>query len=433
MRGAPRRRRGGGGRRWGTVILFAVIVGVLAAATVGPVASFTVADVDRSSDVAVVGDGNATVGLNPAASVSTGTSEQVLDVTNRFGDRLNLTVALVNGSSSDATLSMAGESGDSVTAALASGESARVDADVACDAAPLNVAVGATNGSFEFDAERVVDVTGGCSDDAPTRLLVYANENGTLSTLAGPDSRPVTYGVQPAVIGPASVDFDDDGATAIPYSPDGSTLKLTDGDGGRTLNGTLYKSPSRLWAGTWNGRTAVYYANAAKDMASVRPGGQPHGVVTTKAKAIVGRTDVNGDGASELLFLGGSQQIRIAYQNGTTTKTSPSAATTNAVGSPADFDSDGTRCTPLVDGSNNLQLVSFEANGSVTETKLAGGVAKTGVATLDWDGDGTPEVLYVGNANNHLHYVDDVAGDPTTHTVTVNGSAVTVDEATGVA
>lgn len=434
MRGAPRRRRGGGSRRWETVVLLAVVAGVLAAATVGPVASFGVASVDRPSDVAVVGDTNATVGLGPAASVSAGTSGRVLAVTNRFGERLAVTVALVDGSGGDATLAMAGERGDSVTAALAAGESVRVDASVDCDAAPLHVAVGATSGSFELDAARVVDVTGGCSDET-ARPLVYANANGVLSTLAGPDGTPETYGVQPAVIGPASVDFDGDGASAIPYSPDGSTLALTDGDGGRTLNGTLYGTPSRLWAGAWNGSdTALHYPQASsKDVYRVAPGGTPERAVVTKAKAVVGRADVDGDGASELLFVGGSQQIRIAFRDGSTAKSSASAATTNAVGSPADFDGDGTRRVPLVDGSNNVQLAEIDASGSVTETKIAGGAAKTGVAALDWDGDGTPEVLYVGNANAHLHYVDDVASDPTAHTVTVNGSAITVDRATGVA
>lgn len=431
MRGAPRRRRGGG--RAGTVVLLAVVVGVLAAATVGPVASFGIGSVDRPSDVAVVGDANATVGLDPAASASAGESSQVLNVTNRFGERLAVTVALADGSGGDATLSMAGERGDSVTAALAAGESVRVDASVDCDAAPLHVAVGATSGSFEFDADRVVDVTGSCGGDA-TSPLVYANANGVLATLAGPNATPETYDATPAVIGPASVDFDGDGASDIPYSPDGSTLALTDGDGGRALNGTLYGTPSRLWAGAWNGSTALHYPQASsKDVYRVAPDGAPERAVVTKAKAVVGRADVDDGGASELLFVGGSQQIRIAFPDGSTVKSSAGAATTNAVGSPADFDGDGERRVPLVDGSNNVQIAAIDADGSVTEAKIASGAAKAGVATLDWDGDGTPEVLYVGNSENHLHYVDDVASDPTTHTVTVNGSAVTVDRATGVA
>lgn len=426
---APRRRRGGGGPRVGTVVLIAVLVGLVAVATVGPVSSFTVASVDRTSNLGVANDGNATVGLALATSVPTGETSRMLTATNRLNQTLAVTVSLVNGSSGDATLHAGGSSGDSVSASLAPGETTSVDAAVDCGADALHLSITATNGSFRFHASRTVETVARCGDDTVSRPLVYVNTAGELRTLAGPNAAPTKYSVTPETIGPATVDFDGDGTADVPYSPDGSTIALTDGSGTRTLNGTLYDTPSRLWTGAWNGSgDAVYYASASnsKNVRRVVPGGSPARAVTTKAGAVVGVADLNGDGARELLVVGGSQQIRIAFQNGTARKADVSVATTNAVGSPADFDGDGVRRIPLVGSSNNLDLTHVDADGSVTTTKVVGGVEKTGVASLDWDGDGTPEILYVDASSHRLMYVDDVTGAATTHRVQSANGNVTV-------
>lgn len=410
--------------------VLAVVAALVAVALVGPTSSFTVGRTSHASNVAVVNGSSAIVGLDPASSVPTGSTSRALTLQNRLNRSLNTTVSLVGGG--DATLTAGGSNGTTVSTTLAPGESRDVNADVRCGSGDLRLRVTGVNRSFRVRANRTVPTTAGCTQSGG-RALVYTNASGYLRTLAGPNSTPTGYGVTASAVGPASVDFDGDGENAVPYSPSGSALRLADGTGTQSLNGTLYGTPSRLWEGDWNGTTAVYYANASKDIAGVRPSGQPRGVATTKAKAVVGAADVTGDGTPELVFVGGSQQLHLLDGNGTTTKTSASAATTNAVGSPADFNGNGRSRVPVVDGSNNLQLVSVGSGGSVTETKLAGGVAKTGVATLDWDGDGAPEVLYVGNTNDQLHYVDNVSSSPTTHNVTVNGSAVTVSTTTGVA
>ncbi|GAA0303897.1 hypothetical protein GCM10009066_17360 [Halarchaeum salinum] len=359
----------------------------------------------------------------------TGETSRTLTATNRLNQTLAVTVSLVNGSSGDATLHAGGSSGDSVSASLAPGETTSVDAAVDCGADALHLSITATNGSFRFHAIRTVETVARCGDDTVSRSLVYVNTAGELRTLAGPNAAPTSYSVTPETIGPATVDFDGDGTADVPYSPDGSTIALTDGDGARTLNGTLYGTPSRLWAGAWNGSgDAVYYASTAKNVTRVRPGGRPTTAVvvsSTTPKAVVGVADVAGDSARELVFVGGSQQLRFAYENGTTVQTAPSAATGDAVGTPTDFDGNGHVRVPIVDGSNALRLAQVKDNGAQT-TKLVGGVEKTGVASLDWDGDGTPEILYVDASSHRLMYVDDVTGAATTHRVQSANGNVTV-------
>ena len=151
------------------------------------------------------------------------------------------------------------------------------------------------------------------------------------------------------------------------------------------------------------------------------------------AGAVVGIGDVNGDPDKELVFVDGSQELRYMdrpgdgdrekgdHQPGTAFPKIPggSVGSNNGVGAGAfvDLNGDVASSVVFVNGSNNIQIVN---DGGVNRTIRVGnvnggngpGAAKAPPAVLDVDGDGGLEVAYVMNGSDQVQHVDIDPEDP---------------------
>ena len=234
-------------------------------------------------------------------------------------------------------------------------------------------------------------------------------DNGTKKSLA-------PEGAQ--ALGPPNEDLTENGTNDLPYVKDGN-LKIVDSDGNRKtlVNEGDDRSPSTsktlMAVGTWDGSdTSVFYADGGK---IYRVDG--NGTVTEVAEpdngagAVMGTGDIDGDDDTELLFAGSSQEVRYLEQDGTTGTLGVTAASNNGggVGQPHDFDGDGTVRAVIVDGSNYIRIL-----GEAEPDKTFGDTSakKAPVTTADVDGDGESEIVYVGNDNEKIKYIDDPLNDP---------------------
>jgi len=167
-----------------------------------------------------------------------------------------------------------------------------------------------------------------------------------------------------------------------------------------------------MTAGSWNSNNpSVFYASRNKKTLYRVDGG---GSVSTVAEpgngvqGVVGIGDIDNDGAAELIFVDGSQQIRYLSTDGTIEKISGGGVGSNnavGVGKVANFD-DGVRVV-FVNGSNNIKLV-----GSDTTVLSAASAKKSPVTVADVDGDNDLEIVYIGSDDGHLKYVNDPLSSP---------------------
>lgn len=128
-----RRPRARSARTIPTVLVIAML---LFGVSVLPATSYSTAAVDRGASMGVADDPDAALGLVIADNVSIDTREQLVTVTNRLGEDVTVTVSLADGSTSKGTLAVdGGETGDTVSFALATGASQQVDVDVANESA----------------------------------------------------------------------------------------------------------------------------------------------------------------------------------------------------------------------------------------------------------------------------------------------------------
>lgn len=241
-------------------------------------------------------------------------------------------------------------------------------------------------------------------------------------------------------IGPLGIDFDDDGRDEVPFVDSLGTVTLIDANNESEdlLSEAAKSSETRLAVGTWQGSDqSVFYVDAVTgDIERVTANGSTTTIADVSGDGVAGIADFDGDGEDELVYggdSGTSDSVNYVDDNGTTVTTDAGYGVNNGIGlgEPGDFDGDGTARVPIVDGSNNILLVDSDGN---TETINGSGVAtKAPLATLDWDGDGDLEIVFV-HTDGTLRYVDDVTGSNTVKTVEdADGNSVSADGDAGAA
>lgn len=113
--------------------------------------AFSLADVARMGQVDVVSDGDAELGLWVNETVQNCERQDLVEVTNKFNERLDVTVSLNDGSIGTLYVTSPGDSGNSVTFGLNPGASEMVELDADY--------TGVTPTSFSFDITGSGDVT----------------------------------------------------------------------------------------------------------------------------------------------------------------------------------------------------------------------------------------------------------------------------------
>lgn len=227
------------------------------------------------------------------------------------------------------------------------------------------------------------------------------------------------------------------GDYAIPFFGDSSlatgALQYVDNTGSLaqlSTDGTTVRTKKSLLAtDSWDGSPdSVFYAGGSgTTLYRVAPSDSTPTTVRSTSNgvtAVLGASDVDGDGTTEFVYVDGSATVRY-LKPGDSTEYSIGGVGSNknyAAGTPASFPSYGIQ-TPVVDGSNNVAVMSVD--GTKTTLTSSGPASKAPVAGRDIDNDDEVEVVFADTGGT-LTYVDDVGGSPTTKTVTDDtGSAVT--------
>jgi hypothetical protein len=213
-------------------------------------------------------------------------------------------------------------------------------------------------------------------------------------------------------------------------------------------------TPTTLAVGTWQGSiTSIFFPSPTSGDDEIRrtnpnpPNddtrvqlGNGNGV-----RSVAGIADVDADGADEIVYTGGSQQVHYLDDDNTTIFELGDVQTGDppGIGTPADFDDDGRAGIPYVDDSGEIRVAEIISGQTTTNGPSGEGLvleesgapiaaSKTAMATVDWDSDRRQEIVYV-NTTGTLRYVDDVLGTNRTITITDSGgSPISVDQDIGV-
>jgi hypothetical protein len=280
----------------------------------------------------------------------------------------------------------------------------------------------------------IIGIGSGSVDDLPP-CGVWASATGTVMTADGSGNLRIIRGdggtadtlssvSDVAGVGDVTLSLTEDARRDVPLVTTADDIVITNGTNETTtfatssdIPGTIESEKTKLTTGRWNGSSpSVFFVNENHDtLYRVDDDGSPVAVATPPngVQAVAGVTDIDDDGTDELVFADGSQQLRYLEPNGTTRNINGGQLGSNngiGAGSVADFDGDGRTSVAGVDGSNIVTYVEPADEGQI---KLSGTDAKKApVTTADVDGDSDPEIIYVGNDNGRIKYVDDVADSP---------------------
>ena len=318
----------------------------------------------------------------------------------------------------------------------------------------ISFTLSVSGSAVSVELRRTVSVTIEAPQSAAKEQLIYAvktsQSNGDIreynpatDTVSNPpQSRPASaLGDTADIVGDSTVD--------IPYlTKQGSNrvYATTVGESSDTQipkqNSTKPKidpnKPTRIAVGEWqpaglSGKLILAESNQG-NIAGVDANGNAEVIAEpgNGCAAVMGVADIDDDGSDEIIFFDGSQEIRYLNQDGSTEKVPTGGVGSNngsGIGPPADFDGDGVPRVPFIDGSQNPALTT--SDGVITRLNKNGVARKAGVAPVDIDADGDLELLFFGNDEGKLKYVDDVLGSNTIETLKADGSTISPEEKIG--
>ena len=410
--------------------------------------AFSSAETNRSATVGAGSDEIALLGIGGSDSQTVFDEPHAITLTNRTQTPVEVTIESRNGRFSFSTSQINLVSGENreISVSTASTETGEVSDFLRFVATSLEYG---TN----IDATRRLTIRSEPAG-ADKGLLVYAvktsQSNGDIrvynpatDTVSNPpQSRPASaLGDTADIVGDGTVD--------IPYLTKQGKNRVyatTVGESSDTQipkqNSTKPKidpnKPTRIAVGEWqpaglSGKLILAGSNQG-NIAGVNADGNAEVIARpgNGCTAVMGVADVDDDGNNEIIFFDGSQEIRYLNQDGSTEKVPTGGVGSNngsGIGPPADFDGDGVPRVPFIDDSQNPALIT--GDGVITRLNKNGVARKAGIAPVDIDADGDLELVFFGNDEGKIQYVDDVLGSNTIETLKVEGSTVSPEEKIG--
>ncbi len=409
--------------------------------------AFETAVVERQNHVDVVSNENGVLSLSVSSNVHIGTTELLANTTNYLDQEVTVTLTVTGAATDYGNLSLSGtDVGDSTSYSLLNGESTEVDFDTDCDTSIVG-----ENVTFDVSVEGT-GVSGTISSAVPIEDAACGTDGIRGVVYAGSSSRELhtarngsktSYGPQDIqVTGPQTKDLDGDGELEIPYVNDSTYVYAIDRSKGVTVlfNASKHSGisnvatdKSRMAVGTWNNSAiSVFFTNKNQEHIYRADTSSAERVISppNSVRAVAAIFDIDEDGADELLFVDGSQQLRYVEEDGSTIVEIQNGGVGEnnglGVGSPADFDGNGTPRVAYIDSSGYLSLITADGTKTIlTEGGSKIQADKAPVAAFDWDGDGETEIVYV--TGSKLYLADDVGdGTASTSRILVDGSEIGV-------
>jgi len=434
---APTSRGGGGKLSRRAAIAMIAGGGTLAISGTG---AFTQAETPRKFSVTTAADENALLGIKTldVTFTETNNTKPILKLTNRTNSTLSLDSLTVNPPNYlfldyPNEIEPGNDWDEAVVTAYVNEELPNGD--------PLEIEILAESDTTSITVVHTLEIKSELAQAVldQTSTVVYA-AGGEVNAIGGNGNKPqslISDGVK--ALGAPTTDITGTGEVDLPYVTNNGSLKLTDSSGttkelvANSAEPKANKSKTIMAAGSWNTNSpSVFYASRNKETLYRVDGNRSVSVVAepeNSVQGVVGIGDIDNDGAAELIFVDGSQQIRYLSTDGTIEKISGGGVGSNnavGVGKVANFD-DGVRVV-FVNGSNNIKLV-----GSGTTVLSAANAKKSPVTVADVDGDNDLEIVYIGSDDGHLKYVNDPLSSPNISFLRDhNGKRIDADDKIGV-
>jgi hypothetical protein len=303
------------------------------------------------------------------------------------------------------------------------------------------------NGTADLYASTSEDgdvITIDVRSSTPNLVVAYGNSNQYLRTVDR-ENRVANFdtGSVEAVLTPRYSLRDGSSLNDVPYVNGSNWLILTNlnnetqvvvDDSGKKPKTTL------IAVGEWNGSSrSLFYANSNTESTIYRvepdePGDYTEAIDTQDTvKGVIGIADFDETSpGDELIYASGSNnELRYITQDGTEigTNIKPNTA---SYGRPGDFYGNGSHRIPVVTGDQELRLVNHTDSNlnQDGEVIVSSSVAEAPLSTVDWNEDGSDDVLFV--RNGYLRVAVITESGVTVETVTdASDNPITVSSSSG--
>jgi hypothetical protein len=282
----------------------------------------------------------------------------------------------------------------------------------------------ASGGSSKVITISMENVGGG--GGGTNERVVYVDNSGTLSTIDTSGTVSTFSTGQVKAVGPFREDIDTDGDTDLPYVSNNDNLVIIDdSDNTQTLDNSGNVGSVHIGVGDWDDDSTVEVvyvrdgtlysvADGESEIQLALPNQSP-----LDAGSVAGIGDFDNDGSGEIVYVDTSNNLQYVGENDggnlQVKDTGVDVDSINAIGRLADYDDDTEIEVSYYDSTDSgIDIADddgFDDADSAGSYDPGTQVTQAPMGAFDWTGDATPEIIWRGNNNGYIRYLNPDTGN----------------------